>query len=105
MSDVTLPSGTTVTVKDVSALNAGDKLAVHSAIALEQVNGKTKVTLGLLEELKVATAAHVIEKWSRDAEVSIEGVLSLGLEDYDALMVAIQAHSKLLGMGADKSKS
>lgn len=102
-TEVTLPSGTVATVKDVAALSAGDKLAVHSEIALEQVNGKTKVTLGLLEELKVATAAHVVEKWSNEAETSIHTVTKLGLADYNALMDAIKEHVKLLGLVTDKS--
>jgi hypothetical protein len=105
MADVTLPSGTQVTVKDASELNAGDKLAVHSEIALEQVNGKTKITLGMLEELKIATAAHVVEKWSKEEAVDVNSIARLGMADYDALMSAIKEHVKLLGLGADKSAS
>jgi hypothetical protein len=101
--DVNLPSGATATLREVADLTAGDKLAVQSAITIDTAGGNMQISLGLAEEMKIATVAHVVSAWSFEAPPSVISVQTLSLADYAALCDAAQPHMAALGMGADKS--
>lgn len=103
MTDVTLPSGATATLKDVATLTAGDKIAVQSTLTVDMAGGEMRFTLAMGEEIKVATIAHVVAAWSFEAAPSVESVQKLTLPDYAALCKATEEHNAALGLGADKS--
>lgn len=103
MTEVTLPSGGSATLKEVKDLKAGDKLAVQGALTIDMSGGEMQMNLAMLEEIKVSTIARVVLAWSFEAAPSVESVQDLSLADYAALCDATAEHNAALGLGADKS--
>lgn len=84
MNNVTLPSGNTVTLKEVDSLKQKDRVRVSQTLKVK--NGLTTVDEGF--NIQDAVLSCLITAWSFELMIPSEKITSLGdlsIEDYDAL--------------------
>lgn len=91
--EITLPSGATVVLKDVSTLRSGDRKKVMKAS--DDATGELSKALVLGDAL----VAMLVESWSFDflpPSVKVESLDELEIPDYDALVEATKEAQEAL---------
>jgi hypothetical protein len=101
-TDITLPSGATVKLKDPSLLRVKDRKKVMKAGDSESGDLAKALALG------DAIIAMLVEEWSFDLiipSVKIDSLDELEVTDYDALVEATQDAQKVLFPSLSKSEA